>query len=167
MYRYLNVDIDCRSILHVLSEDASGNGNIGWQNQDDTLPLRGHFQHSSDNTVVLAFDDGNGRAKSARLFKTDENVWEGYDYDGRWVRITKLKQVPYCTECKLWHLMHGPGDACREEKAAGRRPFDAGFPPGCMFQEPLPAPKANVAPETRNYVDGGPDDPRVGTYFDC
>lgn len=94
-------------MIHVLWEDAT-EGSIGWQNRSETLPWQGYFRLKANDTIELAFDCyGRGKMKCARLYKTAEDVWEGHDYRGRFVRIEKMMEMRYCTECKAWHIVDG------------------------------------------------------------
>ena len=98
-------------MLHVLSEDASGDGQIGWLNKKGTLAWQGFFRHmADDDSVELAFDCfGGGVMKSATLYKVDDGVFEGTDYDNRFVCITKMRTLQYCTRRRAWRPVPDEG----------------------------------------------------------
>ena len=105
MYRYENLTLNLKNMMYVLSEDSSGNGTIGFQVQEETLPWQGYFRMMPDKTIELAFDySSQGNTKSAKLFKRSDGIWEGFDYDCRRVRLTKLDKLCYCEESKAWQL---------------------------------------------------------------
>ena len=83
----------------MFSEDPSGDGQIGRQNNKGTLAWQGFFRHmADDDSVDLAFDSyGRGVMKGAKLDITNDGVFEGTDYDGGFVRITKMPTLEYCT----------------------------------------------------------------------
>ena len=92
MYRYENHTLGRADVMSVLSEDAFGNGPIGWQNQ----PWQGYFEFMPDNSVELAFDCyGEGNIQSTKLWNVGKNKWKGFDYDGKHVTITKVSLMRY------------------------------------------------------------------------
>ena len=104
VYKYTNFYLGRTNMMHVLAEDGSRNGSIGWENKAETLPWQGYFRVKADDTIELAFDCyGRGKLKSAKLFKISEDMWEGFDYDGRQVRIKKVMRLRHCTVCEAWH----------------------------------------------------------------
>ena len=92
--------------MHVLWWQSPTKGSIGWQNKRDTLPWQGYFDVKANGGMIdLAFDCyGRGTMKCARLYKVGRNVWEGFDYAQRFVRIEKIMEMEYCEGCKTWQI---------------------------------------------------------------
>ena len=64
------------------------------------MPWQGYFiAIAKEGWIDLAFDCyGLGDMKCARLYIVNENVWEGYDYDGRFVTLEKVMKFEYCAD---------------------------------------------------------------------
>ena len=105
-YSYENLTLRRRNVLHVLDADGSGDGQIQWQKKNSTLAWQGFFRLLDDDTTAYAFDAyGRGVMKCAKLYNMEDGIFEGTDYDGRLVRITKLRTLQYCTRRKAWRPM--------------------------------------------------------------
>ena len=84
-------------------------GKIVFQSADTTSAWHGSFEVGDHKDVNMRFDwRGRGRGKTVKLLYTglddeDRETWQGWDYRGRQIDMTKMRAYGWDPYGECWH----------------------------------------------------------------
>ena len=98
-YRYENNEVKDPYRIGVFQ---TWNGQVRYQGPWGLSKFHGTFNEGDDSTIEAMFDYKGGRPKSITAFKVAHNVWKGYDYLARRIKLTKIGKVVYDGATAEW-----------------------------------------------------------------
>lgn len=101
VYDYLNASLPYHAMIHLLDD-----GTISYSSWGVTTGWHGKWQRETEWSLVLRFNyEGDAtRLKTARLVRTADNRWSGFDYAGRDITMVHRRTNRFCAFHNQWHI---------------------------------------------------------------